>query len=408
MKKTFDYAKNEPAIEKLLQDIEKEKTAKRRAVTACFADIQPEPISWLWPGRIALGKLTLIAGDPGLGKSLITAAMAATVSKGFLWPVDKTPSPIGDVMLLSAEDDPADTTRPRLDAAGADCRRIHVLKAVQEVDAEGTPIQHMFSFKRDIAALEELLSTLPDCRLLIIDPVSAYLDGTESHNNSDVRGLLAPLAELAAQYKVAVVLIQHFNKSGGGNAMYRSMGSIAFVAAARAAYIVTKDQNNPSRTLFMPTKNNLAKDSTGLAYSIVSAENDAPVIAWDLQPVAITADEALALPKPDEERTATDDACDFLQDLLSGGSVKASEVQKEARGAGISEKSLRRAREKLGIKPYRITFTGGWMWGFAQDAQSSQDAPPQKEGALGEVGHLGSLNTNNPTPQAKPYAMPIY
>lgn len=373
--------------------------AKGKAIVSCFADIQPEPISWLWEGRIALGKLTLVAGDPGLGKNLLTATLAAHVSKGYPWPIDGSTPPIGDVVLLSAEDDPADTIRPRLDAAGADCSRIHILQAVQETDTGGVETKRTFSLKSDIKVLEELLPTLPDCRLLVIDPISAYLDGTESHNNSDMRGLLAPLAGLAGHHKIAVVLIQHLNKgSGSNNALYRPMGSVAFIAAARAAYIVTKDKDNPERRLVMPAKNNLAKDSTGLAYSVITAENGAPVIAWESEPVTITADEALALPDNTEEKTETDWAVIFLGDLLSGGPVPADEVHKVARRDGITKKPLRRAQERLGIKPKKLGFVDGWMWALPdhEDAPNSEDALSKTEGILGNAGHLqgrsGDLN----------------
>lgn len=367
-----------------------------KAILACMTDIQPEPISWLWPDRIALGKLTLISGDPGLGKSLLTVAMAATISKGYAWPLDSTPSQTGSVILLSAEDDPADTLRPRLDAAGADCGRIHVLQAVQEMGPDGNPTQRMFSFKRDLAVLEELLPTLPDCRLLVIDPISAYLDGTDSHNNTDVRGLLAPLAQLASRHKIAVALIQHLNKSSGGSAMYRSIGSVAFIAAARAAYVVTKDQNNPDRRLVMPVKNNLAKDNTGLAYSVITAENGAPILVWESEPVTITADEALSLPDNNEEKTDTDWAVLFLNDLLAEGPIRADEVHKEAGKAGITKKPLRRAQEQLGIKPKKSAFKGGWVWDLPhEDAQKDEVALSQDEGILGVKGHLGHIQNTN-------------
>ncbi len=369
------------------EEIRNETDFSPQAVVVRFADIQSEPISWLWQGRIARGKVTLIVGDPGLGKSLLTTTLAAIVSKGYLFPVDNSQAPIGDVVLLSAEDDAADTIKPRLEAAEADCERIRILKAVQ-VDDEGTQIQRMFSLKKDIAILEKLLSDLPECRLLIIDPISAYLDGTESHNNSDVRGLLAPLAALAARYKIAIVAVSHLNKGGSGNALYRAMGSLAFVAAARAAYVVTKDEQDSQRRLFLPAKNNLAQDTTGLAYTVLTASNEAPVIAWESEPVEMTADEALAVSKPDEERTATDDAVDLLNFFLSDGSMKASEIQKEARSAGISEKSLRRARERLGIKPKKSSFGGGWEWGLTEDAPRSQDAQSKEEGMLADSGHL--------------------
>ena len=360
-----------------------------------LADIQSVPISWLWPERIALGKLTLIVGDPNLGKSLLTAAMAAIVSKGYQWPVDKTAAPTGDVILLSAEDDAADTTKPRLEAADADCARIYLLQAVHAEDADGTQVQRMFSLKRDMVRLEELLSSLPECRLLVIDPISAYLDGTESHNNSDVRGLLAPLAALAAQYKIAVVAVSHLNKGSSGNALYRAMGSLAFVAAARAAYVVTKDEHNPQRRLFLPAKNNLAQDTTGLAYTVVTAPNGAPVIAWESELITITADEALAIPEPNEERNATDEAMEFLRDTLATAPMQVSQVQKEARQAGISEKCLCRAREKLGVRSTKSDYAGGWVWGLPEDAQGAEDAPPKTEGTLDAPGHLGGTEATD-------------
>jgi hypothetical protein len=356
---------------------------KALVVLESFATIEPEPIAWLWQGRIALGKLTLIAGDPGLGKSLITAALAASVSKGYPWPVDGTHAPMGDVILLSAEDDPADTIRPRLDAAGADCARVHVLKAVFDEDDS----TRTFSLKRDIAALEEALASLPDCRLLIVDPVSAYLDGTDSHNNSDVRGLLAPLTELAGRYRIAVLLIHHLNKNAGGNALYRNIGSIAFTAAVRAAYIVAKDKDNPERRLFLPTKNNLAKDSTGLAYSVKSNEQNQPVIAWETEPVEITATEALALPDSYSENADTDWGVSVLRDILAAGSVSAADALKQAKQAGLTDKQIRRAREKLGIKPQKTGFNGGWEWTLPNE--DAQDAHTQTEGTFYDKGHLG-------------------
>jgi hypothetical protein len=172
------------------------KPQSSKPVFACFDDIQAEKIRWLWPQRIALGKLSLIVGDPSVGKSLLTATMAAVVSRGYEWPVDKTPSEIGDVILLSAEDDPADTTKPRLDAAEADSKRVHTLQAIREVNVDGTRTQRMFSLKRDLDALEEMLATLPECKLVVVDPISAYLDETDSHRNAAVRGLLGPLAHV--------------------------------------------------------------------------------------------------------------------------------------------------------------------------------------------------------------------
>ena len=375
------------------KNVSEEKSKKGKAIVKCFADIQSVPISWLWHGRIALGKLTMLAGDPGLGKSLVTATLAAHVSKGYAWPVDQSVPPTGDIILISAEDDPADTIKPRLEAAGADCTRIHVVEAIQEeiVDAESESTQHMFSFKRDIATLGDLLSSLPNCRLVIIDPISAYLDSADSNNNSDIRGLLAPLSELASKHKVAIVLVSHLNKNSGGNASYRVMGSLAFTAAVRTAYIVTKDKENPERRLLMPLKNNIAKDKTGLAYSIVEAENGQPVIAWESEPVEITTEEALAFSQSAEQHTATDEAVNFLIDLLAEGPAKADEAIKEAQRIGITSKPLRDARGKLGIKSKKSSSfkDGFWEWKLPEGALNTEDAQPKEVGALEQARHLG-------------------
>ncbi|KKL07141.1 hypothetical protein LCGC14_2588990, partial [marine sediment metagenome] len=178
-----------------------------------LSDVKPEPLTWLWPGRMPLGKVTVISGDPGLGKSVITLDIAARVSKGTAWPdLPDTTNPSGSVILLSAEDDVADTIRPRLDAAEADVSRIAVLEAVRYPNPEsGAWEKKMFSLRRDLSALEKAIKKLGDVRLIVIDPITAYLDGTDSHKNADVRGLLAPLSELAAKHKVAVLAVSHLN-----------------------------------------------------------------------------------------------------------------------------------------------------------------------------------------------------
>lgn len=367
-----------------------------KAVLKRLSEIAPQQIEWLWPGRIALGKLTMIAGDPGLGKSLLTAAIAAIVSRGYEWPLENLLAQVGSIVLLSAEDDAADTIRPRLDAAGADCNRIHILEAVQEEDGEGKSTERVFSLKRDLEVLEETLATLPDCRLVVIDPISAYLEGTDSHKNADIRGLLAPLAKLASKHKVAIILVQHLNKNSGESAMYRAMGSVAFIAAARAGFIVTKDKNNPSRRLVMPIKNNLAKEGTGLAYSVLTADNGAPVIGWETEPVEMTADEALSMPKPDdEEQTATDWAIEMLKMTLADGPLPVLEIRKQLKAMGITDKMQRTAREKLGVVTTKSGFESGWIWSLPghEGALNSEDAQSENEGIFDSERHLGADST---------------
>ncbi len=147
--------------------------------TVRASGIDPQPIRWLWEQRFALGKLNLIAGDPGLGKSILTLDMTARITRGATWPVDGTSAPQGSVLIVSAEDDPADTIIPRLIAAGADLALVRIAEQVIDYGTE-IPIERELSLDRD---LELLAAQIPDdCRLVIVDPISAYLGNTDSHN----------------------------------------------------------------------------------------------------------------------------------------------------------------------------------------------------------------------------------
>ncbi len=319
------------------------------------ADVEAMPINWLWPGRIARGKLTMIAGHPGLGKSQITIALAAVVTTGARWPVDRSPCELGNVAMLSAEDDVADTIRPRLEAAGADVNRVEIIDGVVDAfDVDGNPISRALNLKMDIAKLDALFASRPDLALLIVDPVTAYLGSTDSHVTADVRALLAPLAALAAKYGIAVVLVSHLNKGGANaEALMRVTGSMAFVAAARGAFIVAKDPDNPARRLFLPAKNNIGPDIGGVAFGVepftLPSGIETSRILWEADPVTITADEAMAPAPEDGDRTMTDDATDLLRDVLIVGRVMARDIKRRAAEAGISDKALRNARQRLGL-----------------------------------------------------------
>jgi putative DNA primase/helicase len=357
-----------------------------------LSDVKPEPVAWLWPGRIALGKLTLIAGDPGLGKSFLTLDMAARVSRGWAWPdapgVATTP---GGVVLLSAEDGVADTIRPRLDAAGADVARIVALEAIRSVGDNGRESARTFDLSRDLPALESAIRSVDGCRLVVIDPVTAYLGGVDSHKNAEIRGLLAPLGAIAERHRVAMVAVTHLNKSGGGPAIYRAMGSLAFAAAARAAWAVSKDKHDPSRRLLLPIKNNIAPDTGGLAYRIEPLGVDGcPAVAWEPDAVNVSADDALASDRDEDGgRTERDDAAGWLRDLLAHGPRPARDVERDARDAGYSIATVRRAKAAIGVVSRKPAFGGPWEWTLpAQDAQPpkmlTEDAHTLPSEHLGE------------------------
>ena len=266
-------------------------------VIRCASEIEPERVEWLWPGRIAVGKHTCIAGEPGTGKSQLATYIAAQISMGGAWPCDEGRAPQGSVLVLSAEDGEADTIVPRLHAAEADLGRVHIISAVR-TDCRSS---RGFNLQADIELLERKIAELGDVALVTIDPISSYLGKTDSHKNAEVRGVLEPLSAMAERTRVAVLSVTHFSKSGAANAtkaLHRFIGSIAFIGAPRMAFAVIEDADDKDRRLMLAAKNNLAVLSQGLAFklrqTIIAKGIVASRVDWDAEPVTITANEALA------------------------------------------------------------------------------------------------------------------
>ena len=214
-------------------------------VTRCAADITPEKIEWIWKGRIARGKHTCIAGEPGTGKSQLLIYIMAAVTTGGDWPCGEGQAPLGNVIVLSAEDGAADTIVPRLIAAGADPGRVHIVSSVL---ADGS--RRSLNLQLDLELLEKKIAEIGDVVLVGVDPVSSYLGKTDSHKNSEVRGVLEPLSDMAERKRVAILSVTHFSKQGANNnakALHRFIGSIAFTGAPRAAFAVIEDAENEGR-----------------------------------------------------------------------------------------------------------------------------------------------------------------
>jgi len=366
----------------------------RRSKTTCLRDVRAEPVQWLWPGRIPRGKLTMLAGDPCLGKSVITADLASRVSRGIAWPDSmEQRQECGAVLIMSAEDDPSDTIRPRIEAAGGDLGAIHLMTTGVREDGTRFPVG-----LGDLDVIEDACKCISNLRLVIIDPVSAFMGSTDSHNNTSVRGLLAPLSELAGEYKVTILAVSHLSKSMGGKSLYRFSGSLAFVAAARAAWLVMADPQDQgtSRRLMLPAKGNLGPQVRGMAYRVLSQEvcglGSQPVIGWERTPVEVTADGALQQEAANSQvKGGKMVAADWLRGLLKEGRVSTAEIQEEARAAGFSWMSLRRLKDELGIRAIRVGFGGGgtWFWelpggsgGPSIDAQNTIDAAPEKRASM--------------------------
>lgn len=334
-------------------------TPKPRTFKARRYDtIEAVDVEWLWQDRIAIGKLSLLVGEPGLGKTFCSLDIAAKVSTGSPF-ADGARPPLGDCAILTAEDGAGDTIRPRLDAAGADVARIlHIDGVGAEGDAAGFP-----SLKDDLGALEQFLKDNPELRLIIIDPLAAYLgDKIDSHSNTQVRAVLGPLCELAERYRVALLGITHLAKSEA-KAINRVIGSIAFVAAARSCWLVAADSEDEDKRLFLPVKNNLARCS-GLSYSVVDGR-----CVWDSEAVLIGADDIGS-----EDDTPRDEAKQWLLAKLATA-MPAKWVWAQAKADGIAERTLKRAKKELGVISDKLG--DAWVWRLP-----NQELEPASEGTF--------------------------
>ncbi len=324
------------------------------------ADIEAKPIDWLWRGRVPLGMLTTLAGDPKLGKSFVTLGMAAAVSRGSPLPDGDPPGGPGSVIIMSAEDDPARTIAPRLKAAGADLARVHILESVMFADgSEAWP-----SLGRDIEAIERAARDLGDCRLIVIDPVSAYLGGADDHRNAELRSVLSPLKALAESLDAAIMLVTHLSKSGGTNGKHRVIGSVAYVGACRANFLFVKDRDDPTgrRVLMLDNGGNLAPPAPTLAYAIED-RGAGPQIEWGAEPVQISAEEALAAEmaasqavRDHQDAPERQEAESWLREVLAAGPVPSKEIEAAAKAAGLSVRTLKRAKESIGAESIREGF----------------------------------------------------
>jgi len=313
--------------------------------------IAPEKVEWFWLNRIPKGKLSLIVGDPGVSKSFLTIFLAAHLTVGKAWPdqpnrdVEK-----GSVILLSAEDAIADTIRPRADAAGANVSKIFIVEGTR-IAGE---VRH-FSLLRDIPKLDQLLEKNRDIKLIIIDPLSAYLSGVDTHRDADTRGVMAPLSKLADKYKVTIVAILHLNKKTEMSSLYRVSGSMAFLAQARACWVVAWDNKIEGRRLFMPLKCNLAINPDSLAFKIIDKR-----VVFDGSPVDVKVDDVLM----DREETPKEEAKKFLRGLLKNNSYKTKTIFEYAKEEGITQTTLKRAKKDLGIESFQKERKHWWRFPY--------------------------------------------
>lgn len=332
----------------------------------CLTDIQIEAVDWLWEPRIPRGMLTLLEGIEGEGKSTVLCAIAAAVTcgKGVDGMVfDKGP---GNVLWLSAEDSPGHVLKPRLLAAGADPLRVFVCGEA-------------FSFDEDGARLVEEMAERRRPDLIVIDPVFAYADGDPSKGEY-ARRVTNRLKEIAERFNCAIVMVRHVGKSKGmGDPRAAGLYSIEWRAAARSVLLCGSDPDNPQIKALTQSKNNLSPLADSVGYKLVEYPAGSKVSRAEWTGVSqLTAKRILAQAGDADEQAEQVNAEDFLNDLLDSCEVKATEVIADAKKNGISERTLKRAKAKLGIKSRSEGFRPKvWYWrlpGFDTPEEGQPDA----------------------------------
>lgn len=306
-----------------------------------MSDIEAQEIEWLWYPYIAYGKLAIVQGDPGDGKTTLILNLAAKLTKGEgLDENMKVMEPM-NVIYQTAEDGLADTVKPRLLQAGADCEKVLV------IDESEKSLSML-----DERIEEALIKT--GARVLILDPIQAYLgSGTDMNRANEVRNMTKRLAALAEKYKCAIILIGHMNKTAGNKAAYRGMGSIDFYAVARSVLLVGRVEGEPNIRAMVQIKNNLAEFGHAKAFRL-SEEG----FRW-LGDYEITADEVLGgyAPKINKLEQAKDLLRELSKELEK---VESNSIYDMAKEQNISKKTLENAKREMGIRAKREN--GSWYW----------------------------------------------
>ncbi|NIM58987.1 MAG: AAA family ATPase [Candidatus Aminicenantes bacterium] len=324
-----------------------------------LSDIEAKDVAWLWKNRIPLGEITLLVGDPGVGKSYFSYFLSAQISKGGSWPdAPDVPIESGKVLILSTDEDPNYAIRPRSDAAGADTDKISVLEGSRGETGE----IRILNLTKDIRKMEEIFKKDKGYCLWVIDTLTDYLGRLDSHKYSDVRLELMPILALARKYNVAIVGILHCNKNTSLQMLYRIMGSMGFAAVARSIWVIARDREDEEekRRFFAPLKNNLAPPQKPLAFHLENLGKVAKVV-FESEPVEDDFDIEEVL-VPQERSSETKRAKKFLLDILKDGAVAMKEIKSAARDEAISWGPLRRAYKKMGVKAFKDKgVSGKWF-----------------------------------------------
>ena len=410
------------------------------------ADITPTAVSWLWEPYLARGKLAVLDGDPGTGKSFVTIDLAARITRGSAMPGGRPATRSGAVLLLNAEDDATDTIQPRVIAAGGDPDRVRV------VAAPGLGLERLPQFPDDLPALEQAIREA-DAALVVIDPMMAFFPPTVSANNDQcIRTALTPLAALAAATDACVLLVRHLRKAGGPSAIYRGAGSIGIMGAVRTGLVIARHPDDPELRVLAMTKTNVGVPGPSLGFRLVQSSPLAPradvsgvdgseettargasgphaatargasgphaatargasgphaatargasgphsgqtVVEWAGQ-LDLTADDLCGSGTPLRAgRHSRERAAQWLRQLLAEGSRRVAEIQQAADAAGIAWRTLERVKESLGFRSEAVHRDGRTEWWWHDPAVKSETKWVSILPPLDPFGGVGPLPT---------------
>lgn len=342
--------------------LERPSNDKGQGVTMLTAaDITPEPIRWYWPGYLAAGKLHLLAGSPGTGKTTTAIALAATMSSGGVWP-DGASCPKRHVVIWSGEDDPNDTLVPRLIAAGADLDLVHFVGTVSCGGKGGRfdPALHMELLQRE-------LTSMSDVGLLLLDPIVSAVSG-DSHKGAEVRRHLDPLVRLGARVGCAVLGITHFSKnSSERDTVDRVLGSVAFAAATRLILVCVKreaEDSDAALHFLLREKSNIGRDRDGFSYRLEQSplESHPDIVASRVVWVEAVVGTTKTLLRGGKSAGPPTPAAVVRARLSDGKRCSLEDLLEECKPYGFHEHRVRSALKELGAVTGKSGNRGGWTW----------------------------------------------
>jgi putative DNA primase/helicase len=308
--------------------------------------------------------VTILSGDPGLGKSHISIDAAARITTAEKWPLDEGETPLGSVIILAGEDAANDTIRPRLEAAGADCRRVHLIKMIN-----GSGGRRLVSLRTDLDLIEDKINEIGDVRLVIIDPVSAYLgdDRRDPNQLTTLAPVFSELSDFADRIKTAMLVIHHPTKGSVHKAIHSLSGSLAFSAGPRLVFMVAKEGEDSKRGVLLPVVNKIGPEAAAVGYYIIDCAIGGirtSRIDWDDKPVTITANQAARGVEIDNKSSKAEK---LLKEMLSGGKrVDANKIMSAAKKADIGERTMKDAKARLGGRSFKNG--ANWAWFLPKDA----------------------------------------